>query len=67
LNVEEIIKTVAAKAEVSEAVAQKVVEVVLDVLKEKLPEPIAAQVDGIVSGEADAGEIAKGIGDLLGG
>jgi len=65
--VDEIVKEVAQKADVSEEVARKTIEVVVKLLKEKLPSPLAAQVDGILSGDADAGDIVKGIGGLLGG
>jgi len=65
--VDEIVKEVAQKADVSEEVARKTVEVVVEILKEKLPTPVASQIDGILAGEADVGDIVKGIGDLLGG
>jgi len=65
--VDEIVKEVAQKADVSEEVARKTIKVVVELLKEKLPSPLAAQVDGILSGDADAGDIVKGIGGLLGG
>ncbi|MCH8339324.1 MAG: DUF2267 domain-containing protein [Chloroflexi bacterium] len=64
---DEIVKEVAQKADVSEEVARKTIKVVVELLKEKLPSPLAAQVDGILSGDADAGDIVKGIGGLLGG
>jgi len=48
-------------------VARKTVEVVVELLKGKLPSPLAAQLDGILSGDADVGDIVKGIGGLLGG
>ncbi len=64
---DEIVKEVAQKADVSEEVARKTVEVVVEILKEKLPTPVASQIDGILAGEADVGDIVKGIGDLLGG
>ncbi|MCH8340976.1 MAG: DUF2267 domain-containing protein [Chloroflexi bacterium] len=64
---DEIVKEVAQKADVSEEVARKTIKVVVELLKEKLPSPLAAQVDGILSGDADVGDIVKGIGGLLGG
>ena len=39
----------------------------MELLKEKLPSPLAAQLDGVLSGDADVGDIVKGIGGLLGG
>ncbi len=64
---DEIVKEVAQKADVSEEVARKTVEVVVELLKGKLPSPLAAQLDGILSGGADVGDIVKGSGGLLGG
>ncbi len=64
---DEIIKEVAKRADVSEDLARKTLEVVVEILKKKLPAPIAGQVDGILSGDSDIGDIAKGIGDLFGG
>jgi hypothetical protein len=64
---EEIIKQVVEKTGISEDLAEKAVEVVIDFLKDKLPEPLASQIDGVVSGETDLGDLAKGIGSLLGG
>ena len=64
---DEIVKEVAQRAGISEDVARKTVEVVVEALKEKLPAPIAGQLDEILSGDSDVGDIAKGIGDILGG
>ena len=64
---EEIIKQVVEKTGISEDLAEKAVEVVIDFLKDKLPAPLASQIDSILSGETDLGDLAKGIGSLLGG
>ena len=64
---EEIIKQVVEKTGISEDLAKKAVEVVIDFLKDKLPAPLASQIDSILSGETDLGDLAKGIGSLLGG
>ena len=64
---EEIIKQVVEKTGISEDLAEKAVEVVIDFLKDKLPAPLASQIDSILSGETDMGDLAKGIGSLLGG
>jgi hypothetical protein len=45
------------------------VEVVLGYLKEKLPTPVAGQIDTVLSGAGTAtniGDLAKGLGGLLG-
>ena len=55
--------------------AQEVVGVVLGFVKDKLPAPIASQIEGLLGGDgADEGEgggmmdnVKKGLGGLLGG
>lgn len=59
---DELIKLVAQKTGLSEDIAKVAVETVLTFLKQKLPAPIAAQVDAVMSG----GDIA-GLGKNLGG
>jgi uncharacterized protein (DUF2267 family) len=65
---DEIVKQVAERAGISEDVARKAVEVVVAVLKERLPAPLAGQMDAALSGSGggDAGGLAKGLGGLLG-
>jgi uncharacterized protein (DUF2267 family) len=63
--VDEIVKQVAAKANITEEQAQVAVDLVVDVLKEKLPAPVAGQIDGLLSGEGAEG-IAGQLGGLLG-
>jgi uncharacterized protein (DUF2267 family) len=58
---DELIKLVTSKVGISEAQAQQAVEVVLDFLKDKLPEPIAGQIEAALEGDL------SGLGDLLGG
>ena len=45
---EELIKQVTAKTGISEDQARSAVTTVLDFVKNKLPEPIAAQVDNVI-------------------
>ena len=64
---EALIKMVAERAGIDEAAAKKAIEVVIDQLKDKLPGPMADQVEGLLSGEGggagDAlGELGKKIG-----
>lgn len=52
--------------------AQDAVEAVLGFLKERLPSPIASQIDGILEANADTigdaiGEAVEGVKDRLGG
>jgi hypothetical protein len=73
----ELVALVAQRSGLSPENAQKAVEAVLDILKEKLPAPLAnhlqAFIDGGLQGEAgtiegEVGEILKGkLGGMLGG
>lgn len=58
---EELVKQVASRTGISEEQAQTAVTTVLGFLKDKLPAPIAGQIDKVVSGGAGGG---GGIGDL---
>ena len=58
---DELIKLVAGKAGITEAQAKQAVETVLGFLKDKLPEPIAGQIDAVLEGDL------SGLGDLMGG
>ena len=65
---DELIKLVTQKAGISEAQAQQAVETVMGFLKDKLPAPIASQVEGMLSGGEmpDLGDLASQLGGLLG-
>ncbi|MBD0373764.1 MAG: hypothetical protein ICV60_23230 [Pyrinomonadaceae bacterium] len=69
---DELIKQVSERSGISEAQARTAVETVVGFIKERLPSPIAGQVDGVLSSQA--GAIGSGIdavkdraGDMLGG
>jgi hypothetical protein len=65
---EELIKQVTERTGISEQQARGAVETVLGFLKNRLPEPIAGQLDGLVGGASGAaGGIAGAAGDVLGG
>ena len=67
---EELVKLVASKTGLPEENARVAVKTVLDYLKERLPAPLASQVDTVLnSGAAAKGldELSKGLGNLLGG
>lgn len=67
---EELIKQVMKKVGLSEDLAKKAVETVLGFLKDKLPQPIAGQVDAVLGGgdvAGQAGELLEGLSGLLGG
>jgi uncharacterized protein (DUF2267 family) len=62
---DELVKLVSQKTGIPEGTARQAVEVVLNFLKDKLPGPIAAQVDNVIKG-GGAG-LGKGLGGILGG
>jgi len=59
---EDLINEVTQKAGIPKDKAEKAVEVVLDYLKNKLPAPIAGQIDGVLGG----GGAANALGGLFG-
>jgi hypothetical protein len=63
---DELVKLVSEKTGLSEDMAQKAVEVVVGYIKDKLPAPIAGQIDGLLAGGGDAGGIAGAVGGLFG-
>jgi hypothetical protein len=66
---EELVKIVAQRTGIGEESARTAVETVVGYLKEKLPAPIAGQVDALLGGEgSSAGDaIAGQLGNLFGG
>ncbi len=67
---DELIKLVAGKAGIQEAQAKTAVETVLGFIKDKLPAPIAGQVEAALSNEATISQasqlIDKGMASLGG-
>ncbi len=66
---DELVKLVSQKTGLSEEMSKMAVEAVVGYLKEKLPAPIASQIDGVLSGAdigEDLGDLAKGLGGILG-
>ena len=63
---DELVKLVSEKTGLSEDISQKAVDVVLNYIKDKLPAPIAGQIDGLLAGGGDAGGIAGAVGGLFG-
>ncbi len=65
---DELIKQVAERTGIGEDKARTAVETVVGFLKERLPAPIAGQVDSVIGGSAGAvGGVADKAGDMLGG
>lgn len=58
---DELVKMVADRVGISEAQAKQAVEMVISFLKDKLPEPIAGQLDAVLEGD-----VAGGLGKLFG-
>jgi hypothetical protein len=66
-SMDELINLVAGKVGISEAQARQAVETVLDFLKDKLPAPIAGQVEAVLEGDLSAvGQLAGGLGGMFG-
>lgn len=62
---DELVKLVSQKAGITEDQARTAVTQVLAFLKQRLPAPIAAQVDAVLSG-GGLGDISKKVGGLFG-
>jgi hypothetical protein len=66
---DELVKLVSQKTGLSEEMSKVAVDTVVGYLKDKLPAPIAGQIDSVLSGggmEGDLGDLAKGLGGMLG-
>ncbi len=64
---DELVKLVSQKAGISQDQARMAVQTVVDFLKQRLPAPVAAQVDGVLSGKGpDLGSLAGGLGGMFG-
>lgn len=65
---EELVKLVSQRTGLSEEMSRKAVETVIGYLKERLPAPLAGQIDGIIrSGTSSdaADDLMKGLGGLF--
>ena len=63
---DELVKLVAQKTGLNDDQAKMAVQVVIDFLKQRLPAPIAGQIDAVLGGNAAAGDVGKEIGNLFG-
>ena len=63
----ELIQLLMSKTGLSEEDATAAVNTVADFLKEKLPAPIAAQIDGLMAGGGGLTEKLGGVAGSLGG
>lgn len=69
---EDLLKMVLSKVDIPEAQARQVIELVLGFVKDKLPAPIAGQLDDVLAGKLasivpDAGQVTGGLGRLVSG
>lgn len=63
---DELTKVVMQKTGLSADQAKAAIAAVIDYLKSKLPGPIAGQIDGVLGGANPMGDVAKGVGGLIG-
>lgn len=66
---DELIKLVSQKTGLAEDMSKKAVETVIEYLKDKLPAPIAGQLDNVLEmggTGASANDLVSGLGGLLG-
>jgi hypothetical protein len=64
---EELVQQISQKTGLSEDQARVAAETALNFIKGKLPEPIASQVDGFLSGQSAGGGLSSMLGGLMGG
>lgn len=64
---DELISQVAQRTGLAPDKARTAVETVLGFLKQRLPGPVASQLDGALSGQAGAGGMGGGIADAAQG
>jgi hypothetical protein len=63
---DELVKLVVQKTGISKEQATVAVNTVLGFLKDKLPEPLASQVDSVISGKSSPDDLMKGLGGMFG-
>ena len=63
---DELAKVVAQKAGLSQDQAKAAAQAVIAFLKTKLPAPVGAQIDAVLSGGGNVGDMAKGLGGMMG-
>jgi len=62
---DELVKMISKKTGLTEEMSKTVVTMVLDFVKQKLPAPLAGQIDTVLGGSATGG-VADAIGGLFG-
>jgi hypothetical protein len=61
----ELVNIIVKKTGIPAATAQTVVRIVVDFLKKKLPAPLGAQIDGLLSNDSAVNQAEDLIGGLL--
>ncbi len=61
---DELVKLIVKKTGISEEQARKAIETVLSFIKQRLPAPIAAQIDSLIGGSGGSDPL-QGLGNLL--
>lgn len=62
---DELVKLVVQKTGISETAAKQAVEVVLGFLKQKLPAPLAGQMDAALGSSGKLDDVTKGLKNFL--
>jgi nucleoid DNA-binding protein len=60
----ELVNLIVKKTGIPAATAQTIVKIVLDFLKKKLPAPVAGQIDGLLSNDANIKKAEGVLGNL---
>ena len=63
---DELIQRICSQTGLPEAQARQAAQVAVDFLKEKLPEPMRGQVDGLLAGQVSPDAMSQAMG-MLGG
>ncbi len=63
---DELVNLVQQKTGLPPDKAKLAVDTVVNYLKGRLPAPMAAQVDAALSGSGNIGDVAKGLGGMMG-
>ncbi len=60
----ELVNLIVKKTGIPQATAQNVVNIVVDFLKKKLPAPMGAQIDGLLSSDANVQQAENIVGNI---
>ncbi len=61
---DELVKLVVKKTGISEEQARKAIDTVLQFIKQRLPAPLASQIDGLLSGSGGS-DLIQGLGKMV--